>query len=500
MDTIVNALSQYVGTGIASLIAALLALLVGWIVAALVSGVVKVLLKKLQLDNRLNKALDTKQGAGYPVESWIGTLVFWLIFLFFVVGALQVLGFTQLAAPINNMLSLIASWLPALLAAIILSVIAHVIGTILRKIVTGFADRKNLDKQLQDSAGSKATIGKPLGDAVYYLVWLLFLPAILGAIGLQGLLVPVQNMIDQFLSFLPFLAAAAVLLIVGWFVARIVQRIVTGFLASAGVDSFAERVGVAKYMGGMTVSYLLGLLVFIVILIPVITAALDALNLTSLTAPLTAMMNEVITAIPNYVAAAAILIVTYVVARWLISIAVEILKGFGVNSLPRVLGLGETESIGGRTFAQWIGDLALLIVMLLAAVQAAQVIGWTAVTVAIGGFGVQIVKIAFGLIVIAIGVYLANFAAKFIDGTAMPNKVLVAMVARVAIIAFAGAMGLTAMGFAEQIVILAFGLFFGAIAVAVALAFGLGGRETASKQIAEWSDSLKKDETNPPAA
>ena len=120
---------------------------------------------------------------------------------------------------------------------------------------------------------------RPVGDAAYYLVWLLFLPAILGALGLESLLVPVQGMIDQFLSLLPLLAAAAILLIVGWFVARIIQRIVTGFLASVGVDRFAERVGIAKYMGSMTVSYLLGLIVFIVVLIPIVTAALDALNL-----------------------------------------------------------------------------------------------------------------------------------------------------------------------------------------------------------------------------
>lgn len=492
MEAISNTLSQYVGTGLAALITAVLALLVGWVVATIVARLVKALLKRLELDNRISQALESKPGAGYPVESWIGAIVFWLIFLFFIVGALQVLGFTRIAEPINSMLSAITAWLPSLLVAIILAGVAHLIGTIARKLVTRFAERRNVDARLAESSGTNATLGKPLGDAVYYLVWLLFLPAILGALGMEGLLVPVQNMIDQFLSFLPFLAAAAILLVVGWFVARIVQRIVTGFLASAGVDSFAERVGVAKYMGGITVSYLLGLVVFILILIPVITAALDALNMQSLTAPLTAMMNEVIVSIPNYVAAAAILILTYVLARWLIGILVEILGGVGVNNIPRVLGFGDKDTIGNRTLSQWIGDLALLVVMLLAAVQAAQIIGWTAVTLAVGALGTQVVLVVIGLVIIGIGVYLGNLAAKFINGTNAPNRGLLALVARVAIIAFAGAMGLTTMGFAEPIVILAFGLFFGAIAVAVALAFGLGGRETASKQIAEWSEDLKK--------
>jgi hypothetical protein len=498
MDQAVANLSLYLPPAIARLVVAVVILLIGWVVSLLLARLVSGLLKRIQLDNRLAKALNAKEGESWPIERWIGTLVFWVVMLFFIVTALDVLEFTSITGPLEVLLNQIIAFLPGLLSAIILAIVAHVIGSIARRLVITFADRRNIDSRLQTSSGTTTSVASPLGDAAYYLIWLFFLPAILGALGLESLLVPVQSMIDQFLSFLPFLAAAAILLIVGWFVARIVQRIVTGFLASAGIDRFAERVGIAKYMGGVTLSGLLGLIVFIVILIPVITAALDALNLQSLTAPLTAMINEVVTAIPSYVAAVALLIVTYVVARWLIGIGVELLTGFGVNSIPRVLGFGERETIGSRTLAQWIGDLALFVVMLLAAVQAAQLIGWTAVTVAIGTLGVQVVQIIFGLVIIAIGVYLGNLAARFIAGTTAPNKRLLALVARVSIIAFAGAMGLTAMGFAEQIVVIAFGLFVGAIAVAVALAFGLGGRETASKQIAEWSESLKQEDADQP--
>ncbi|TAH52280.1 MAG: hypothetical protein EYC68_08240 [Chloroflexota bacterium] len=499
MENIVSTLSQYISPALASIIGAALALLVGWIIAYIVSRVVSGILKRVQLDKRVAGAQDVKEGAGYPVERWIGTAVFWFIFLFFVVGALALLGFTRVSEAISAPLQTIVSWLPLLFAAGILALIAHIVGTVLRRLVVGLLQRRQVDEKLASSAGTRSSIATPLGDAVYYLVWLLFLPAILGALGMESLLVPVVNLINELLGFVPLLVSAGIILLVGWFVARIVQRIVTGFLASVGVDSFAERVGIAKYMGGMTVSYLLGLIVFIVILIPIITASLDALGLQSLTAPLTAMMTEVISNLPNYVMAVAILIVTYVVARWILGILAEILTGLGVNSIPRVLGLSDRPTIGTRTVAQWICEVLLVIVMLLAAVQAAQVVGWTAVTVAIGGLGTQFVQIIFGLIIIAVGVYLANLAAQFINGTTVPNKSLLALVARVAIIGFAGAMGLTAMGFATQIVVLAFGLFFGAIAIAVALAFGLGGRETAGKYWQEWSDGIRKQSAEKPA-
>jgi hypothetical protein len=172
----------------------------------------------------------------------------------------------------------------------------------------------------------------------------------------------------------------------------------------------------------------------------------------------------------------------------------------GVNNLPSMLGISRGGEIGGRTLAQWIGDLALLIIMLLAAVQAAQVIGWTAVTVAVGRLGTQIVEVVIGLVIIAIGVYLGNAASRFILGSTVPNKNVLAIAARLVIIAFAGAMGLTTMGLAEQIVVLAFGLFFGAIAVAVALAFGLGGRDAAARQVNQWHSRLEAGDGDVPPA
>jgi hypothetical protein len=53
-------------------------------------------------------------------------------------------------------------------------------------------------------------------------------------------------------------------------------------------------------------------------------------------------------------------------------------------------------------------------------------------------------------------------------------------------------MALQQMGVATNIVNLAFGLLVGAIAVAIALAFGLGGRDIASEQIREWLGSFKR--------
>jgi hypothetical protein len=51
------------------------------------------------------------------------------------------------------------------------------------------------------------------------------------------------------------------------------------------------------------------------------------------------------------------------------------------------------------------------------------------------------------------------------------------------------AIGLTFMGLADQIVMLAFGLILGSAAIACALAFGLGGRDAAARVLERWVDT-----------
>ena len=68
---------------------------------------------------------------------------------------------------------------------------------------------------------------------------------------------------------------------------------------------------------------------------------------------------------------------------------------------------------------------------------------------------------------------------------------------RVFIIVLSVAIGLRAMGFANDIILLVFGLMLGAIALAAAIAFGLGGRKVAGELLERWtkSSSSNRDKT-----
>jgi hypothetical protein len=96
-----------------------------------------------------------------------------------------------------------------------------------------------------------------------------------------------------------------------------------------------------------------------------------------------------------------------------------------------------------------------------------------------------------GLIIFAVGLYLANLAVEVIRSSGTRNAELLSMAARVAILVMAGAMALRQMGLANEIVNLAFGLVLGAIAVAAAIAFGWGGRDLAGRQLERWAQEAE---------
>jgi uncharacterized membrane protein len=114
-----------------------------------------------------------------------------------------------------------------------------------------------------------------------------------------------------------------------------------------------------------------------------------------------------------------------------------------------------------------------------------------ALTVLVTGILIIIGRILAGLVIFAIGLFLANLAFNIITSSGDSQARVLGQVARISIITLVSAMALQQIGVAPDIVNLAFGLLLGAIAVAIALAFGLGGRDIAREQVQNWLESFK---------
>jgi hypothetical protein len=313
------------------------------------------------------------------------------------------------------------------------------------------------------------------------------MPSILAAYDLRGLLEPVQSMLTRLLDMVPNVFGAAVIGFVGWLVAKVLRGLVTNLLAAAGADKMGSQIGLADTV---KLSRLTGTIVFILVFVPTLIAALDALRIDAISRPATEMLERLLAAVPNLVAAALILVVTWYVAKFAADVLSRLLAGMGLDTIPEKLGIGGAFA-GTLKPSGLVRGLTLFFAMLFATVEASHRLDFTQVRNLVSTFIKFGGDVLLGAAILVIGFWLANLAHDAISRAS--ERTGVARIARIAIIGLVIAMGLRAMGIADDIVNLAFALTFGSVAVAFALAFGLGGREAAGRQMEHWLSQLRKD-------
>lgn len=508
-------------SNIENLVWAIGILLIGLIVSALVSSLVGGLLKKTTIDNRLAAWITGRpEGAGSPqVEKWISGAVFWIIFIFFLVAFFNRLNLTAVSQPLNTFLNQIAGALPKLAKALIFLGIAWVLATVAKLALSRAMRSFGVDERLNQQVGTRPNespvlLSDTLANALYWFIFLLFLPSVLESLDLQQALLPVNNLLNQILAAIPKILEAVLIGFVGWLLAQVVQRIVTNLLAAAGADSLGARFGISRSSGGQSLSWIIGTIVYVLILIPTAIAALNALDIQAISLPAIAMLNTIMGALPNIFTAALILAVAYILGRWIGDLVTNILTGIGFNNVFSWLGVQPKQplrlpsssidpeatilqepELPARTPSQFVGIVVQVGILLFAVVAATDVLRIPALTAIVSGIVLVAGRVLAGLVVFAIGLYLANLAFGLIASSGTRQARLLGQTARIAIIAFVSALALQQMGIGSDIVNLAFGLLLGAIAVGIALAFGLGGREIAADELRGWLASFKQDKT-----
>jgi hypothetical protein len=508
-------------SNIENLVWAIGILLIGLIVSALVSSLVGGLLKKTTIDNRLAGWITGRpEGEGSPqVEKWISAAVFWIIFIFFLVAFFNRLNLTAVSQPLNTFLNQIAGALPKLAKALIFLGIAWVLATVAKLALSRAMRTFSVDERLNQQVGNAPSenpllLSDTLANALYWFIFLLFLPLVLESLDLQQALLPVNNLLNQILAAIPKILEALLIGFVGWLLAQVVQRIVTNLLAAAGADSLGARFGISRSSGGQSLSWIIGTIVYVLILIPTAIAALNALDIQAISLPAIGMLNTILGALPNIFTAAIILAVAYILGRWIGDLVTNILTGIGFNNVFSWLGMQPKQplrlppssidpeatilqepELPARTPSQFVGIVVQVGILLFAVVAATDVLRIPALTAIVSGIVLVAGRVLAGLVVFAIGLYLANLAFSLIASSGTRQARLLGQTARIAIIAFVAALALQQMGIGSDIVNLAFGLLLGAIAVGIALAFGLGGREIAADELRGWLAAFKQDKT-----
>jgi len=402
------------------------------------------------------------------------------------------------------------TWGPKIVIAILILVATWIVARAVKWVIQKAIDRTPALRR-HTSGAPEETVGHQLGTIAKLIIWLVGIMAALQFLGFAQILAPINELVNDIFAFLPRLIGAGLIFFIGLIVARIVKQLTETVLIAANVDGLLARVGIGSTEGTMrtppeavppgaapgatrtSLARAGGVLVYALIIIPVAIAALQVLGIEAISGPAITMLNEILAAIPRVLAAALWIGIAFVAARFLKSIIEAILPPTGFDDAVRSTGVLPASAFPSRIVA----NIAMIAIILAAAIEAAKQLGGGTIAIFLAQVTELGGKVIFGTLIIVVGIFLARIIANLVGSGTGEGGYAQTMV-RYAIIALFTAIGLTFMGLADQIVILAFGLILGSAAVATALAFGLGGRDAAARLLERWADQGPPPRPAPP--
>ena len=383
------------------------------------------------------------------------------------------------------------AWGVKIVAALVVFFVGYLIAKLVSGLIGGGINRIPFIKDANaDATSNKATIGYSIGQAIFYLLMLVVAAVALSVVGLTQVVEPVQNMWNELLTYLPNIVGAAAIGGFGLIFAGILRRFILSVLTAARVDELASPIDGERAQGLSSAISWIG---YAIVAIPAVIAAVGALDIETISTPLTLMLNEILNAIPNIVVAGLLLTIAYFIASFVSKLLGQVLPQTGIDSYAEKLGLLEDKSEKGLTASKALSNLAAIAIMLFAAVEATKLLNFSVlsefVTIVLDQGG----QILFGTAIIAVGFIFANLVGKVLDAAGTGMSDLVAKIVKYVIMVFAAIVGIARMGLdpsdgqfvlniAEYLVIAA--AF--AIGVGGAIAFGLGGKEWAGKKLESW--------------
>lgn len=181
-----------------------------------------------------------------------------------------------------------------------------------------------------------------------------------------------------------------------------------------------------------------------------------------------------------------ILAVGYVAARLLGKLVARVVRAVGDERISRAVGVPAPDP--KRAPSRIAANITTAAVLLFAVVEAFDLVGFDLGVELVTRFLAFGADVLLGLAVLGLGLYVARLAGDAVGGIVGDRIPSLVPVTRVAVVVLAVFMALDQMGIAGDIVRLLFGITVGAVALAAALAFGLGCREHAGRWMDRWME------------
>lgn len=390
---------------------------------------------------------------------------------------------------LHNFSVRVSDSLPGVLGALLILLIGWLIAKGVQNLTVKLLRKTSWDERMLGSVTDGKDTNVFIGKLVYYLLMILVFLIVLETLGITSVLLPLEEMVNQFLGFIPRLIAAGVIGFIGYTLAKFVSSLVgTGgnligkLTAKIGIKDTAQVVKVIKSF------------VFIIIFVPLLIQAINALQLHAIGDPLNAILDGFIEIIGNVILATIVLTIFIWGGKILTNFLKDLFKNLGLDSLSQKIHI--QQMIGaGNSFSNLIANILYFFIIFFGVITSLDLLQLDQLTYILDQILNVTGSIAFGALILVIGNYIGMLVYNMMLSSEK-NK-FVATVVRIAVLGLFIGIALRAMGIANEIVELAFGLTLGSLAVVIALAYGLGGREAAGEHFREIIQKFKGNDSDP---
>ncbi len=469
---------------------AILVLLVGYLVALTLGRKTRNLIQKIAA-----KTVTLPDGSEIvPITRTArisGRIIYGIIMLLAVLGCFSILKLNAAAVPLQEFISKITAFLPNIAGALLLLFTAWVIAELVKMFCSSFMQNVFIYDKLPKDAAEKVKSEKFIRNVTQTagcVVYLFFLPAILNALKIYGVTKPLQSMFEEFLTFIPNLAAAAVILLVGLWAANLARKAARGMTVISKISEIAGKTADSEKLFHGSIAAAVGWIVYILIALPVAVAALSALDIEVLSRAVAGFFGEVLAVSGEIAVSAVLFAAVWGFGKFIGRLVERFTAAWGLDILCCNL-CSKNEKRESVKFSTVAGKITVAALWVLTAVAVCDILELEKLSSLIRRFAVFGGNIILSCVVLLIGVKLADIASMMVKDKF--NRTVEYAVKAVVII-FTVALAISNLKLGGSIVETAFALLLGAVAVACAVAFGIGGKAVAGRLLEEWLEKIKK--------
>ena len=323
--------TDFFNTGLGTAIKAVLLLVLAFIVAAIAKSLIIKLLSKTKLSTMKGTG-DGGENQGPKTIDLIGKLVQLVVFLLFVPGIFEILGMTQVSAPILTLLNTVWGYVPNILFCVIILWIGFYVAKLVRELLVPVLNKLEVNR-LQKIAGIEVRDEGRLSNTIAYIVYVLILiPVIISALyvlDIKAISDPAIAMLSIIFSYIPSLLAALVIIAIGWVLAKFCGNIVTRIIAASGLDARLAALAGARDDSPFVLSSVAGKTVEVVMIIFFVVESFSTLHL--------GVLTHIGTAVIAYMPYLLTAVIILAIAFFLGAVAENTLKKNGHGSLGLVV-------------------------------------------------------------------------------------------------------------------------------------------------------------------